>query len=87
MALKAAIYILCLLASLGCAAVLFASFRRNATRLALWTALCFALLALNNLFVVLDILVLPDVDLVPARKLTSLAAAAVMVAGFVWETE
>ena len=45
------------------------------------------LLALNNLFVVLDILVLPDVDLVPARKLTTLAAAAVMVAGFVWETE
>ena len=81
------IYLLCLAASAGCAWLLLRSYARNRTRLLLWSAICFVLIAFNNLFVVVDILVLPSVDLVPLRRLASLAAVAVLLFGFIWETE
>ena len=81
------IYLLCLAASAGCASLLLRSYARNRTRLLLWSAICFVLIAFNNLFVVVDILVLPSVDLVPLRRLASLAAVAVLLFGFIWETE
>ena len=85
---QALIYSLCLLTSAGCALLLVRSYRRSRTRLLLWSALCFGLLAVNNLLVVTDLLILPtSVDLVPLRHLASLAAVSVLLLGFVWETE
>jgi hypothetical protein len=55
--------------------------------LLLSSALCFVLLALNNLFVVIDLLIFPAVDLVPLRHLASLAAVSVLLFGFIWEAE
>jgi hypothetical protein len=81
------IYLLCLAASAGCAWLLLRSYARNRTRLLLWSAICFVLIALNNLFVVIDLIVLPSLDLVPLRRLASLAAVAVLLFGFIWETE
>jgi uncharacterized membrane protein len=84
---QATIYILCLLTSVGCAALLVRSYRETRARLLLWSALCFALLALNNLLVVVDILILPSVDFVPFRHLAALAAVSVLLFGFIWETQ
>ena len=81
------IYLLCLAASAGCAWLLLRSYARNRARLLLWSAICFVLIALNNLFVVIDLIVLPSVDLVPLRRLASLGAVAVLLFGFIWETE
>jgi hypothetical protein len=54
----------------------------------LWSALCFLLLAVNNLLVVVDLVILPTtIDLSPLRHLASLAAVSVLLFGFVWETE
>jgi hypothetical protein len=83
----ALIYLLCLVASAGCAWLLLRSYMQNRTRLLLWSAICFVLIAVNNLFVVIDLLVLPSIDLVPMRRLASLAAVAVLLFGFIWETE
>jgi hypothetical protein len=84
---QAIIYILCLLTSASCAFLLVRSYTRNRTRLLLWSAFCFLLLALNNLLVVIDLVVLPtSVDLVPFRHLAALAAVSVLLLGFVWET-
>jgi hypothetical protein len=85
--LQASIYILCLLASAGCAWLLVRSYGRTKTKLLLWSALCFVLLAINNLFVVIDLLVLPAIDLVPFRQLASLAAVSTLLIGFIWETD
>lgn len=84
---QTAIYSLCLLTSAGCAFLLVRSFAQSRARLLLWSALCFVLLAVNNLLVVLDLLLLPAVDLVPLRNLASLAAVGVLIFGFIWETE
>jgi hypothetical protein len=86
-AIQSAIYLLCLLASAGCAWLLIRSYRRSRTRLLLWSALCFVLLAVNNLFVVIDLVVLPTVDLVPFRHFASLAAVSTLLFGFIWEAD
>ncbi len=85
--LQAVIYVLCLVTSGACALLLLRSYGRTRSQLLLWSALCFALLSLNNLLVVVDLLVLPSVDLVPLRHLTSLAAVSVLLYGFIWKVQ
>jgi hypothetical protein len=82
----ALIYGLCLVASAGCAALLGRAYLRNRTRLLLWTAVSFCFFALNNLILVADMLVLPDMDLWAWRQLAAGAALVVLIVGFVWET-
>ena len=84
---KAAIYLLCLLASAGCAALLIRSYLQTGARLLLWSAGCFTLLALNNFLVVVDLLLIESIDFLAVRRLTALAAVSVLIVGFIWETE
>ena len=83
----AAVYILCLLTSGACAYLLARNYRRTGTRLLMWSALCFFLLALNNGVVFLDALVLPEIDLAVPRLVLSLAAVSVLLFGFIWDLE
>jgi len=83
----AAVYILCFLTSGACAYLLARNYRRTGTRLLMWSALCFAFLALNNAVLFLDAVILPDVDLAVARLGLSLAAVTVLLFGFVWDLE
>jgi hypothetical protein len=80
------VYILCLVTSAICSWLLVSSYRRYRQRLLLWSALCFCLLALNSLLVVIDLIVLPELDLAPLRQATNLLAISVLLFGFVWES-
>jgi len=82
-----AVYVLCLLTSSLCAVLLLRAYGRTRTRLLLWTALSFVCLAVNNLFLVADMVVFPDVDLWWLRQAAGGAAIAVLLYGFVWEAE
>ncbi len=82
-----AVYTLCFLTSSACAVLLARSYRRSCARLLLWSCLCFVLLAANNMVLILDMLVLPDVDLRLGRLLLALAAVSVLLFGFVWDLE
>ena len=84
---KAVIYLLCLAASAACAALLVRSYLESRARLLLWSAGCFVLLALNNLVVVTDLLILPSIDLLPLRRATALGAVCFLLFGFIWETD
>lgn len=82
------IYLLCLLTSVACALLLIRSYRRTKVRLLLWSATCFGFLALNNLLVVLDIVVLPVYpDLSEVRLVTSAAGVLILLFGFIWEVD
>jgi hypothetical protein len=81
------VYTLCLATSAACAWLLGRTYRRTRARLLFWSALCFALLAINNLFVILDLLVLPEMDLRLPRVASSLAAVTVLLYGFIWKRE
>ena len=79
------IYLLCVITSLLCAYLLARAYRRGKTRLLIWSALCFALLAINNLVLAADVLLLPDIDLSLLQILTSLSAVCVLLYAFIWE--
>ena len=86
-ALQAAIYLLCFATSTLCAILLVRSYKASRVRLLLWVAICFVLLAINNLFVVFDVLFLPTVNLLPFRQAASLSAVSVLLLGFVWDAD
>jgi hypothetical protein len=83
----AAVYVLCFLTSSACAYLLGRQYHQSRARLLLWSAACFVFLAANNLLLMLDLLVLPDVNLRLARLGMALAAIAVLIIGFIWESE
>jgi hypothetical protein len=85
--LPTAVYLLCFLTSSACAILLARAYRRSAARLLLWSAASFALLALNNLTLVLDLVVFPDLDFRLLRHSFTLAALGVLLFGFIWDLD
>lgn len=85
----AIVYVLCFLTSTTCAWLLGRSYSRSRVRLLLWSSICFAFLAANNLVLVLDLVVwpAPDLDLRLPRLLLALAAVVSLIWGFVWDAE
>jgi hypothetical protein len=81
------VYVLCALTSLACAVLLFRGYRQTRVRLLLWSALCFTGLCLNNLLLVVDERVLPDVDLSVWRTLPAVLGVALLIYGLVWDTD
>lgn len=81
------VYLLCFLASALCAGLLMRQYRNVASPILLWSSACFTLLALSNLLVVFDKVLVPETDLKLARLLMTLAAVTVLLFGFIWETE
>jgi hypothetical protein len=81
------IYLLCILTSLACASLLLVSHRRTGHRLLFWSGLCFIGLTFNNLFLLLDKVVFPHIDLLPARLVTALIALLLLLYGLIYEKE
>jgi hypothetical protein len=83
----AAVYILCFLTSVSCAWLLGRSYSASGTPLLLWSSISFAFLALNNLLLVFDLVVWPEVDLRLPRLLLALAASCSLLFGFIYRVE
>ncbi len=83
--LEVTIYLLCVITSLLCAWLLTRAYLHGRSRVLVWSALCFALLAINNLVLAADVLLLPDADLSLLQLLTSLSAVCVLLYAFIWE--
>jgi hypothetical protein len=81
-----AVYVLCAATSLLCATLLARRYRMRRSRLLLWSTLCFVGLAVNNLLLVIDRMVVPSVDMSIVRAGSGLAAMALLVVGLVWES-
>ena len=87
MVIGAIVYLLCLVSSGVCAMLLVRHYLRLKAPLLLWSGTCFVFLALNNLIVVLDLLILPAIDLSVIRNATSLIGISALLYGFVWEAD
>ena len=81
------VYALCVLTSLACAVLLWRGYRRSRARLLMWSTLCFVGLAMNNALLIVDLRVLPAVDLSIWRTLPALIGIALLVYGLVWDAE
>jgi len=82
-----AIYTLCALTSLISSWLLSRAYWRTKSRLLFWSAISFAGLALNNLALWVDKLVLPQIDLSVLRTSIALIAMLALLYGLVWENE
>jgi hypothetical protein len=82
-----AVYLLCAATSIASAALLLRGYRRQRTRLLLWSSLCFGLLALNNTLLLVELIVAPDIDLSIWRSLTALAGVGVLLFGLIWQSK
>jgi hypothetical protein len=85
--MAAAVFALCALTSMLVAVLLIRSRQRSKSALLLWSSLCFVGLALNNILLVVDRVLVPGVDLSFARHGTAFVALALVVFGLVWETK
>jgi hypothetical protein len=82
------LYLLALVTSLGCMALLFRAYAASGTRLLLWSALCFVGLSVNNVLLFFDLVIFPtEVDLRPYRLLSALAGLLFLLYAFIWEAE
>lgn len=85
--LPSAVYSLCFVTSAACAWLLVRSYARTGLSLLLWSAICFLFLAANNLILVIDLLVVPELDLSLFRHAFSLAGVSILLFGFIWNLE
>jgi hypothetical protein len=81
------VYLLCAATSAACAVFLLRGHHRTGTPLLLWSGLCFVGLALNNAMLVVDLILIPDVDLSNWRLLPAVVGVAFLLYGLVWESE
>ena len=79
------VYLLCAVASLFCAILLFRSYREARTRLLMWSTLCFVGLALNNILLFVDRVLVPDVDMALIRSAVGLGAVLLLLFGLLAE--
>jgi hypothetical protein len=79
------VYSLCALTSVLCCVLLLRRYRRRRERLLLWSAICFCGLAVNNLLLFADYVVIPTVDLSLLRAAAAAGAAFVLLLGLIWE--
>lgn len=86
MTIADAIYSLSAATSLAAAFLLWRQYRMTRTRLLLWSGIGFAGLAINNVLVLLDLGVLPDISLALPRAIVGAASMLVLVYGLVRET-
>jgi len=83
--MAAIIYLLCTVTSLFCAVLLLRGFRRSGFRLLLWSSLCFFALTLDNLFLFIDRIIWPTLDLLVWRRPIPLVGLALLLYGMIWE--
>ena len=79
------IYLLCGATSIACACLLFRGYRTSRGRLLFWSSICFIGLALNNVLLFVDLVVLPSTDLQMLRSAMAVIALMVLLLGLVGE--
>ena len=80
-------YVLCAFTALACAFLLLRGFFETRARLLLWSGICFAALAAENLLLYVDKVIVPDLDLAVLRTGVALAGLLGLVFALVMHSE
>lgn len=88
-----AIYLLCALTSILCAALLIRGYFNSRARLLLYAGFCFAMLAVNNALLFIDLVIYSDTDLfffkLPfalVRGIIALLGLSILLWGLIWDS-
>ena len=79
------VYSLCFLTSTACAVLLLRSYTRSRVMLLFWSGICFVGLALNNLLLLIDYRVIPEIDLSLWRTIPALIGVCALLYGMISE--
>lgn len=82
-----AVYLLCGVTSIACAVLLLRGYIESQSKLLFWSSLCFGGLALNNVLLFVDLVLVPAADLSIVRSILALAAMMTLLFGLVWERQ
>lgn len=82
-----AVYVLCAVASVACAWLLLRAWHARRTPLLFWSSVCFVGLALNNVLLVVDLVMLPQYRLAEVRSVIALVAIGTLIYGLAWDVE
>lgn len=80
-----AVFALSAVTAILCSSLLIRGYRRNRVRLLLWSGVCFAALALENLVLIVN--EYTTVDLNAFRLLVPLIGLMALLYGLLWETD
>jgi hypothetical protein len=80
------VYILCALTSLMTMVLLFRAYRARKVRLLLWSGLCFAGLAVNNVLLFVELVVIREQSHALIRQIPALAGLSLLVFGLIYDT-
>ena len=86
-AFRISLYLLAIVTSLACTVLLFRAYAQRRLRLLLWSSLCFVGLSISNIFLFLDLVIFPTIELRPARLIAALVGLLFLLYGFIWESE
>jgi hypothetical protein len=81
-----AVYVLGFLTTLACAVLLLRGYGQVKRKLLLWSGLCFVGLALSNLLLFVDLVLVPTVDLYRWRLVAAAVAMGFLLYGLIWES-
>ena len=81
------VYVLCALTSLACAVLLLRGYRQSGARLLLWSGLFFVGLFLNNVLLIVDLRVVPEINLAVIRLVPALIGVSLLLYGMIWESD
>lgn len=79
----ATVYVLCAITSSLCFVLLVRAYVAGRQRLLFWSSLCFLGLAINNVILVYDLLVVPHIDLSLIRNIPTVLGLGSMIYGFI----
>jgi hypothetical protein len=82
------VYALCAILSSACAYLLFKGYQESKSKLLMWSCLSFCFLALNNVILFVDVVLLPTIDFggVSWRTIAGAIAGSLLLFGLIWET-
>ncbi len=81
------VYVLCALTSLACTVMLLRGYRQSGARLLLWSGLFFVGLFLNNVLLIIDVRIVPEVNLAVIRLIPAVAGVCLLLYGMIWESD
>ena len=79
------VYLLCAATSIVCGVLLLRGYHLSKTDLLFWASLCFLGLAINNVILFVDLIVLPGVDLFWWRTLPAIGGMVILLYGLISE--
>ncbi len=80
------VYLLCAFTCLVCTTLLGRAWLKSKVRLLLWCSLCFLLLTVNNVFLFVDLVVIPTKDFTVWRSGSNLLGMSILVFGLIWDS-